>query len=272
MSHFIAVNDFTDFLISTLSTDAFRCNKTIILGDFNINLLEHSLHLPTNIFINAMQAMNYFPHISRPTRFPDNPQLGKPSLLDHVWTNFSPPSLSGILYYSISDHLPVFIIVTKQSVLNSKHKITFRDFSNHNHDKYKHELHQINWEDLYHMTSTNESFNYFIDTIVKLYNKCYTVKTKFVTYKRLQNPWLTRGLMNSIKHKFVLFKQSKLGIISHDTYKIYRNNLTQAVRLAKCNYYSNFCCAFKNNTKKIWETINTLKGNSHKGTRINSLK
>lgn len=224
-SKHIAVNDFTDILTNTLSTDVFRCNKTIILGDFNINLLEHSPHLHL-IFINAMQAMNYFPHISRPTRFPDNPQLSKPSLLDHVWTNFLPPSLPGILYDNISDHLPVFINVIKQSVFNRKYKITFRDFSNYNHDKFTHELHQVNWEDLYHMTSTNESFSYFINTIVKLYNKCYPVKTEFVTYKRLQKPWLTRGLMNSVKHKLVLFKQSKLGIMFHDTNKIYRNNLT----------------------------------------------
>ena len=96
-SKHIAVNNFTDIITNTLSADIFTNNKTIILGDLNINLLEHSIHLPTNIFINAMQTMNYFPHISRPTRFPDNPQLGAPSLLDHVWTNFSPPSLSGIL-------------------------------------------------------------------------------------------------------------------------------------------------------------------------------
>lgn len=271
-SKHIAVNVFTDVLINILSADVFRCNKTILLGDFNINLLEHLHHLPTNNFINAMQAMNYFPHISRPTRFPDNPELSNPSLLDHVWTNFSPPSLSGILYFSISDHLPVFINLTKQSSLNNKHMITFRDFSKYNNDKFTHELHLINWEHLYHMTNANESFNYFIDTIVKLYNKCYPIKTKFVTYKRLQNPWLTRGLMNSIKHKFILFKQSKLGIITHETFKLYRNTLTQAIRLAKRNYYTNFFSEFKNNTKKIWQTINHLKGNTHKSTTINSLK
>lgn len=271
-SKHIAVNNFTDIITNTLSADIFTNNKTIILGDLNINLLEHSIHLPTNIFINAMQTMNYFPHISRPTRFPDNPQLGAPSLLDHVWTNFSPPSLSGILCYNISDHLPIFINIAKHSALNTRHRITFRDFSKNSHDKFTQELLQINWEELYHMTNANESFNYFIDIIIKLYNKCFPIKTKFVTEKRLQNPWLTRGLMNSIKHKFILFKQSKLGIISHATYKIYRNNLTKAIRNAKCNYYSNFFSDFKNNTKKIWQAINTLKGNSQENTKINSLK
>ena len=206
---------------------------------FNINLLDHSIHLPTNIFINTMQSMNYFPHILRPTRFPDNPQLGKPSLLDHVWTNFLLPSLSGILYYNISDHLPVFINLIKQSTPNSMYKKTFRDFSNYNQDKFTYELQQIDWENLYHMTNANESFNYFIDTISKLYNKCFPMKTKFISHKRLQNPWLTTGLMNSIKQKFNLLKQSKLGIIPYENYKIYRNNLTQTIRLAKYNCQNN---------------------------------
>lgn len=121
-SKHIAINDFTDFLVTTLSTDLFRCNKIIILRDFNINLLEHPIHLPTNIFINAMHAINYFPHISRPTRFPDNPHLSKSSLLDHIWTNFTPPSLSCILYFSVSYHLPVFINIIRKSAPNSKHK------------------------------------------------------------------------------------------------------------------------------------------------------
>lgn len=100
-SKHIDVHDFTDILIEILTNDIFRCYNTILLGDFNINLLEHTDHLPTNIFLNAMQALNYFPHISRPTRFPDSPQLGQPSLLDQIWTNFTPPSLSGIFYTAV---------------------------------------------------------------------------------------------------------------------------------------------------------------------------
>ena len=73
-----------------------------------------------------MQALNYFPHISRPTRFPDNPRLGQPSLLDHIWTNYTPLSISGIIRHPISDHLPIFLNISLMSNLSAKHKITFR--------------------------------------------------------------------------------------------------------------------------------------------------
>lgn len=90
-SKHIAVDEFIHIINELFSKETFKCNKTIILGDLNINLLEHATHLPTGLFINAMQTLNYFPHISRPTRFPDSPNLGQPSLLDHIWTNFTPP-------------------------------------------------------------------------------------------------------------------------------------------------------------------------------------
>lgn len=89
-------------------------------------MLQHTSHLPTNTFLNAMQTLSYFPHISRPTRFPECTQLGQPSLLDHIWTNFTPASLSGILHYYVSDHLPVFINISNQSVPNTNHEISFR--------------------------------------------------------------------------------------------------------------------------------------------------
>ena len=54
----------------------------------------------------------------------------------------------------------------------------------------------------------------------------------------------------------------KMGIISHENYKQYRNNLTQVIRTAKCNYYRNILCNFRNNTKKVWQIINEMKGNT----------
>lgn len=108
-SKHIGVNEFTTTLDDLVNNESFRRNKSLLIGDFNINLLEHSSHVPTNLFLNSMQTLNYFPQISRPTQFPDTLELGQPSLLDQIWTNFTPPSLSGILHYNISDHLPIFI-------------------------------------------------------------------------------------------------------------------------------------------------------------------
>ena len=250
-SKHIAVNEFSDIISELLTNEIFRHNKTIILGDLNINLLEHATHLPTNLFLNAMQTLNYFPHISRPTRFPDSPDLGQPSLLDHIWTNFTPPSLSGIFQYCMSDHLPIFINITQQSRPNIKHKINFRNFNNVNHNSFTNELHKIYWEKILILANTNDNFNVFLNTIYELYNKYFPIKTKYLTLKRLQNVWLTNGILNSIKHKCKLFKMYKMGTISHDIYKQYRNNLTQVIRVAKSNHYRQIFSNFRTNKKNM---------------------
>ena len=262
-SKHIAVNEFTTIANQILSNDIFRCSKTILLGDLNINLLEHSTHLPTNIFLNAMQALNYFPHISRPTRFPDNPDLGHPSLLDQIWTNFTPPSSSGIIHFNLSDHLPIFINITLNLTLNYKHKITFRIFNSSNYNLFTNELTNVNWDDLLSSPNTNENFNAFQDKIYTLYNAYFPLKTKFISSKRLQNPWISSGLLNSIKYKCTLFKSYKLGLITHSFYKHYRNHVTKLIKEAKSNYYHQIFCNFRNNTKIIWKTINEIRNNSN---------
>ena len=266
------VNEFTDLINQILSNAIFRCNKSILLGDFNINLLEHTTHLPTNTFLNAMQASNYFPHISRPTRFPDNPDLGQPSLLDHIWTNFTPSSSSGIIHCGLSDHLPIFLNIAQQPIPNCKHKISFRIHNTANHNAFTNELALVDWDNLLCLPNVNDNFDVFLNTINRLYNKCYPLKTKFISTKRLQNPWITNGILNSIKHKCHLFKMHKLGTISHNYYKRYRNNLTHIIRVAKSNHYRRIFCNFRNNTKKIWQTINEIRNNKHLKDNVTTMQ
>ena len=69
-SKHIAVDEFTNTLNALLQERAGN-NNILLLGDFNINLLEHTTHPPTNNFLVNIQAINFLPHIARPTRFPD---------------------------------------------------------------------------------------------------------------------------------------------------------------------------------------------------------
>ena len=270
-SKHIGVNEFTSDMNDILNNDIFRRNKSLLIGDFNINLLEHSTHIPTNFFLNTMQTLNYFPHISRPTRFPDTPDLGQPSLLDQIWSNFTPPSFPGILHCCISDHLPIFININQQSKSNNRHEIKFRNFNANCHILFTNELRKINWEELLTMENTNDNFNLFHKKLYECYNKNFPIKSKYITEKRLNNAWLTSGILKSIKHKCNLFKMYKIGTVSHETFKQYRNHLTQIIRASKMNHYFQIFPNFRNNTKKIWQTINELKGNTNKVNNIKSL-
>ena len=79
--------------------------------------------------------------------------------------------------------------------------------------------------------------NRFDEVVNRIYCSNFPVKTKKVSAKRLMKPWLTSGLLQSIRKKSRYFKLLKLGLINVNTYKCYKNRLTNTLRRAKENYY-----------------------------------
>ena len=103
-------------------------------------------------------------------------------------------------------------------------------------------------------------------------HSCFPLMTKMVTHKSLKCPWITKGIIQSSKTKFDLYKRAKEGSIPAEQYNIYRNKLTSLIRKSKKQYIYNFFSNYKNDLKKVWSKINTLtckKGKSHK---LNSIK
>ena len=45
------------------------------------------------------------------------------------------------------------------------------------------------------------------------------MKTKYITEKRLSNPWITRAVIKSVKFKNNLYKDYKVGARSEEYYK-----------------------------------------------------
>ena len=208
-----------------------------------------------------MQLQNFLPLISRPTRFPEGDQNGRPSLLDHVYTNFIHQSVSGIFHYKITDHLPIFFNMVLPDKPCETFKVKFRLFTEESKQLFKRELINVTWEELItEDKDVNENFDTFIGIFDRLYNKFFPVKVKNISCKRMSNPWITTGLLNSIRHKNFLYKQFKLGLISQVQYNSYRNRTTALIKLTKRNYYLKVFSNFKNSTRKLWQAANTLTG------------
>ena len=155
------VKEFTQILSNILKNDIFKKNKTILTGDFNINLLEHSTHRETQDYLTKMQSINYLPLISRPTRFPEGAQNGQPSLLDHIYTNFIHQSISGIIHYKITDHLPIFINISLAESTSQTKQIKFRLFTEENRQIFKRNLINVDWESLLIEIDVNKNFEIF---------------------------------------------------------------------------------------------------------------
>ena len=75
------------------------------MGDLNINLLNHNFHNATSDFLNTLLSHSKLPLITLPTRISET----SATLLDHIYSNSNLDLKEcGVIYLSLSDHLPVF--------------------------------------------------------------------------------------------------------------------------------------------------------------------
>ena len=71
---------------------------------------------------------------------------------------------------------------------------------------------------------------------------------------------MTQALIISCKIKNKLYKQRLLNkyIKSLEKYKLYKNKLTQLLRIAKTEYYNNRFSAVKYDLRRTWKEINSV--------------
>ena len=217
-----------------------------LLGDFNINLLNHESHNPTNEFLNMIYSHAFRPTIDKPTRVTYNTA----TLIDNIFTNNLDFHTTGIMTTGISDHCP--IVLFGPPLVKSNHSNAWqwkRNLTNTNVLALKHELERIDWDTIICGNDVQEDYSQFI-------NKLKTVYENYVPYKRMKpshrgprNPWITPGLLKSIRTKDKLYKRylknpCKNNKLSYDNY---RNKLTSLIRLAKSNHYTSLLDAEKSN-------------------------
>ena len=108
----------------------------LIAEDYNIDLLKHTTHEGTSIFLNNIYTHSLLPIITRPTRF----GAESSTLIDNIFINKLNKSLkAGILLCEISDYLPIFYISPKciQDTSPTYITISTRSITDNNILKFK---------------------------------------------------------------------------------------------------------------------------------------
>ena len=172
--HSCSVNEFSVELDRMLHSVALRGKAVILLGDLNIDLLKQNSNHTTD-FANNMRSLNYFPIITKATRFPVGEAAGSPSLLDHIWFNSIRRFNSGIITFALTDHCPVFVNILTPVNSDEKIKLTFRIHQRPLVEKYRSELLNVINEFVFE-GCINIQTSSFIDAINALYVKCFPLK------------------------------------------------------------------------------------------------
>ena len=266
--HNDSIENFVDRLSLILNNDILRGKKVVIMGDLNINLLLQNPQV--ELFCTEMYSQAFIPHISKPTRFPPQGANINPSLLDHIWSNCFLDCRGGIFTLELSDHLPCFLrIPINNAESNEKVKLSFRSHGIANLNRFVECLSEVNWVTIL-IGDASENFLVFDRTVNKLYNKCFPLKIKFVSHKRLRNQWISSDIMQAIKVKSNNFKCYKSGTMTKSEYTRFNNRLKNTIRRSKKNYYENKFEQCRSDLRSTWKIIRTILGGSSRG-RIKSI-
>ena len=195
---------FSDEFFQILQINNLISGKTIIGGDLNFCTLKSEVCQSTNNIVNSFYESSFYPTIHIPTRITNHSS----SLIDHFWFNLIFKSESGVLISDISDRYPIFTFIDLPVVSNQINKINvkFRDFSDKNKVIFSNMLLNEPWNELLN-EDINLTKNKFLDTTNRLYNRCFPIKFKFISLKRLNSPWLTHhwftNINKSLKTNFI---------------------------------------------------------------------
>ena len=256
------LNDITP-IIELLSNES---SNVIYAGDINIDLLQFKQREKYCEYFDLMVNNNFLPFISLPTRI----SRRSATLIDHIFckiTNSNQEVKSGIILSDISDHLPALVIL-KSNVPKARPQkyIQIQTRTETAFGNLRRELQEIEiMSQLDRSPSANPKTNYDIieKTISESCKKHLPVKTvKFNKYKHKNNPWITMGILRSIKSRDKLYKSLRSSPPDSSEYtqrhinlKTFNNILNKSIRDAKKNYYHSTFTKYKNDMRKTWDTI-----------------
>lgn len=234
--------------ISALKEQVDHKFRFVVTGDFNINMINDT-NLSTD-FLNEMHALSLHPAITLPTRVTDNTA----TLIDNFMCDFSLlPVRSCVVKTDISDHYLIALLLST-NITNAPVKV--RNFSATNKLAFSRNLATSNWDHLYELQEVDKAFGYFIKKLKRIYNKSFPYIS--VNSHNNKSPWLTSGILKSIRHKNKLYVKMKNNQDLKLTYNAYRNRLCKIIRFAKQQYYKNILTKFKNNSAKLWKHLNSV--------------
>jgi len=262
----------TDFFSPLLGKISKSKRNFALLGDFNIDLSKYGAHNDTENFYDLISSNGFRPLILQPSRVTSKTA----TLIDNIFcNNLDCFSKGGNITCSISDHFLQFVSIDifdrqkKNNIL--KYSRNWRLF---NKNEFKNDLISTDWSEVITPdTKTNDSFNLFYYKIEKLIDEMAPIKK--LTKKEIglkKSPWVTSGILKSIKERDMLYKSFTLekdpSIKSslRKSYKNYRNLIVKLLRSSKKQYFSNFFIEHNKNIKKTWEAIRDLINVSKKSS------
>ena len=124
--------------------------------------------------------------------------------------------------------------------------------------KFINELVKSGIKQVLNINIAETAYKQFFHIFQSLYDKSFPIKTKIITHKDIQKPWVNDILIKRLKIRDNLNKLAKKKRILRKIYTDFRNKVTTELRIAKTKYYEEQFETYNNNIRKTWEVINSV--------------
>ena len=251
------VDEFTTVLDKFLKQLNMNKYEVYILGDMNIALLKHHTHQQTGRYLDMLYSHNLLPVTTKPTRITNHTA----TLIDHIYTNSVNRLISGVMPVDISDHLPIFCTV-ETSLKKHNYQFYLRDYSKFNPEAFLQYISAVDWDVIFAQSNNlHEATARSIDTLKLIVNKHAPLKqVSRSKQKQLKKPWISTGILKSIKTKHAMYKTHYLSNnpVKIGEFKSYSNRLNHLKNINKKAYFFKKFDLCKNNLKATWKIIGNL--------------
>lgn len=240
--------------------------ELLFAADMNVDWFSSNCYLKRKLS-DAATVYNLSQIVNLPTRIHINRNGSCSSTcIDHFFTN-APEKCSKAISVSvgISDH-NLIATTWKAKVPKSGpkiiHKRMYKAFSE---DNFVEDLKNVNWDLVLDRKETEAALSTFTTLLSNICDKHAPIKKR--TIRKIKAPWLDGELKKYIKERDLL-KESAVAFgcpVAWQEYRALRNKITKMNRQKKKHYYQ---CKFeecKNDSKKLWRTLNEAVGRDKMG-------
>jgi hypothetical protein len=175
---------------------------------------------------------------------------------------------SGLFFNDISDHLPIFCLpphaYEQANPSDVGNWVVIRDKHNNNVSKFRDKLGNTDWTGICGLNDPINSYSKFLHEFSEIFDTCFPLRRQKVCSTNFSKPWMTNGLLTSIKRKNKLYKKylRKPSFENKKTYIDFKNKLNNSIRIAK---------RATSDIKETWQILNEVTNRKKRPSKLPSL-
>lgn len=229
--------------------ESVHARNIILTGDININIMSGSVSACSQEYLDMLSSHGLAQGINIPTR--------QNSCIDHFMVKSS-NKWQTFVFEELTDHCP--ILLETENIINLFNQKPAHFKQSINFENIGKALENVSWDVYFATSDANEACNLLIKTLSTIINNnksLVQISNKFRPIK----PWITPGMLKSIRKRNKLYKQYKNNPNNNDfhmKYIQYRNKCNYLIKFLKQQYYDTQLKIKCNNTRDTWKLIKEI--------------